>query len=339
MKPRLSAHPVYQPLKRAVMKNDSEAIESLLSSVVDATMLPALVHRAARWAFDAQSLEAFGLVMESRWGFEPLAEVGLEGKSLLLYMLNQSGEGSKAAKAFPDFLGVLVNAGIPLDHPEYHPHVPLSHVAAKNEVTLMRALLDAGADPDGNYRYLRPDGTSGHEWPPLLKVQTVPGVRLLLERGASPGAAAPLMPDALSGGLCYVLHKWKNEQELPALIDAFLANGGTWLTPMEMAWAAPIPLAVTVMMREVGHAWSSRYTAVPELWTSFFQEENALQERRHLLQELFVGRGLDLQQPSPYRFPWAEFVKESGSPRLKRQLALGAELPEPAPRVSKAPRF
>mgnify|MGYP007088681711 CR=1 FL=1 len=65
------------------------------------------------------------------------------------------------------------------------------------------------------------------------------------------------------------------------------------------------------------------------------QEE---QKRRHLLQELLVGRGLDLNAPSPYRFPWKEFIPEHGSELLKRLLKLDEALPAAVPRPGK-PRF
>lgn len=339
MPPRLSDHPAYQPLKRAVTKNQVDVAERVLTDVGDESVRRELVHRAARWAFLAQSLEAFALVLQERWGFSPDREITTGDEALVLFMLYKSGPGTDAASAFPAFVRAAVKAGIPLDHPRYHPHIPLAVAAGKTDVALMTALLDAGADPNGQYRYVQPDGQPGHSWPPLLLVQTVEGVRLLLERGANPGLAAPGSGEVMGGGISHVLHKWRNENELSALWEAFVAAGGAFLTPMETTAGEFNPLAVTIMIREVGHSLSAQYASMPELAERFLKEEVALQQRRHLLQDLLVGHGLDLNTPSPFRFPWKEFVQDSGSPRLKRQIALEDALPAVSSSKPGKPRF
>lgn len=321
----LSSHPVYQPLKRAVRKNDVAAIRALLEGVDNPSQKSSLAHRAARWAFEANALESFELVLSPLVGFSPQEELGTGDKVLLKHMVMKAGLGCVDESRFPLFLSAAVRAGVVLDHHRYGATPPLFYATCGNHVAVMRALLSAGADPN----WKGPDIAD----PIFVHCSSVDAVRLLLEFGVDSTAATSSLRGSLTGGICFLLHKWPREEELPALLDAFLDNGGTFVTPMEGIGGEKVPLAVTIMFRKVGSSPSWMHSLTPEIQEVIERAEQEEQKRRHLLQELLVGRGLDLNASSPYRFPWKEFIPEHGSERLKRLL----ELEEALPKASRPP--
>lgn len=326
----LSSHPVYQPLKRAVGKNDVATIRALLEGVDDPQHKSSLAHRAARWALEANALESFEFVLSPLAGFSPNKELGAGDKVLLKHMVMKAGLRGVDESRFPLFLSAAVRAGVVLDHHRYGATPPLFYATCGNHVAVMRALLSAGADPN----WKAPDIAD----PIFVHCSSVDAVRLLLEFGVDSTAATSSLRGSLTGGICFLLHKWPREEELPALLDAFLDNGGTFVTPMEGIGGEKVPLAVTIMFRKVGSSPSWMHSLTPEIQEVIERAEQEEQKRRHLLQELLVGRGLDLNASSPYRFPWKEFIPEHGSDRLKRLLELEENLPVAA-RPSAKPRF
>jgi len=338
MSSKISSHAMYTRLQRQVKKNDVLLVEQTLASIEEPDIRRQLVHRALRWAFRAKGLETFNLLLEPRWGFDPNREVSnSQTQALLLEMMNDAAKDIEGLKTFVLFLPALVQAGVPLEHPAYTPHQPLSlAVSSRFPSSMIKALLKAGADPDGMYRWST-EGTSSHVFPPLCSASSLHVVGLLLEYGASLGAPPFSMPHGIVGGVGYLLYTWPKDEELGQLWDMFEQAGGHFLTPMENGFGEMVPLAVNVLIQSLENPAWKKYPDSPAL-EKMKASDQKMMRRQHRLQELMVARGLDLYAPSPYRFPWAEFIKEKGSPLLQKKLEFEDTLPLPAP-SSKAPRF
>ncbi len=333
MNQRLSDHPVYVPLKRAVEKNDADAVQSLLWKVDSVEKRTDLTHRALRWAFAKQSLQSFEVLLSPPALFTPSIEVFEDhSRALWIEMINRHPAGS--VPELSAFVHSLVNAKLPLQHPNYGYHHPLDHAIRLDRLDWVEAFLKAGAHPDGGFGQAckNPNG------PPLLFATSVAMVELLLENGANVSAASPQSSFGVAGGMSHLLHQWPRENELGLLWDAFVRHGGSVESVMQMSNGDKVPLGVEIMFRQIQTPILKAFEVGSDVYEKLKEGDAKMRARRHLLQELLVGRGLDLKAASSYRLPWGEFIAESGSPRLQRQLELEKTLPK-AKSPGGKPRF
>lgn len=331
----LGNHPQYKPFARAVRRNEVEAMRALRPAFqATEASLTALSFRALGWAAQAGALFAFRELLRPEWAaINPAAVNSVQG-GLLGELIQSTEPGSMAESVFPALVKALVEAGVPLQSPQYVTQ-PLANAMFRHQLPVVKALLEAGADPDGLFRW-KEGATSAHGTPPLCSAQTLEMVDVLLKHGASPGAAPAGMSLGVFGGVYSVLHKWKNASELGALWDVMRNNGVTLETPVEDgAFGEAVPFATAVFERVP----DARIGQGKSAWADSFRKTYEFHlQKRALIQEMLVGRGFDLNGIASDGRAWGEHVVENGSSVLRRQFQLEQSLPAPA-RVSRGPRF
>lgn len=322
----LSNHPAYRALRRAVAKNATPTVLERLASVDDTAAREALVAAALLWAFEADALQTFEALLalpvhaadgsSERHGGLMAAVSGL--------VIRRASAHHPVAEAGP-YVAAMQAHGVSVFDPS-----ALGAAVALNHLAFARVLLEAGYDPDGDYR-----GSLGsakiHRCPPLCQAPSLAMVALLLKHKASLGAPPPFLPHGVLGGMGYVLCTWEKEHELGALWDLYVNAGGGFFTPMEASDGRQVPLAESVFVHSLDPMLRTAAQA-QEFLKAYTQSHDFRMARFLRLQELFVERGFDVFSPGPHGIAWVDFVREDGSPRLQRKLALEALSAPPHPR-------
>ncbi len=330
----LSQHPAYLPLQRVVKRNQLEKIQALREELNDDPVRGLLADRGLRWAVKAGAVEAFVELLEPEWGSDAARDVGSLQGGLLGEMIDLAEPNSLAEAHFPAFLKAAIAAGAPLESTDYVT-VPLTKAIASQREPLVKALLEAGADPNGLYRWSK-NGMASFGFPPLLQSQSLSQVALFLEHGASRSARRASMHEGVFGGVADLLFKWP-EAELNELWATLRSHGVTLDTLVESKNDELVPLGEALFARPMDPKYGPQM-GVSAMRSSFLRTYEKTQARRWKLQELMVNHGLDLMAIGPHGRSWASYVQEDGSPLLCRQLDLNRRLPSPAPR-RKGPRF
>lgn len=203
---------------------------------------------------------------------------------------------------------------------------PLVRAAQQDDLIYARALLEAGVDPDGEYRWQEGD-QGGHGFTPLHCARSMAMVELLLSKGASLSAAPA---GAELGGMAGVLMKWQHEADLPRLIERWVERGGRLDDPMESYRPAKMSLLSYVFQ----NVWEVKVSPASSDWHVW----QARRERAHVIQNVLVGNGwVDLDQADTQGVSWRQWVERYGSAPLQKKLAL--EEAEPSPSKASRPRF
>lgn len=205
---------------------------------------------------------------------------------------------------------------------------PLESVARRNQLGLAKALLAAGADPDGEYIWSK-GPRSGHGYPPLHSVQSVEMLDVLLSAGASHTANGPATHLA---GIVQLIVTWPRPEETAKVIECWMKHGGDVAKPLETDHPGDEKLSLLDVA--FATAWDKKRFVGLWNWAS-------MEGRIFALQETLVSRGwvdLDLDLEGYQGRPWAQWVQHHGSPRLQKKLALEG-LEHPAPAKASRPRF
>lgn len=310
MKP---SQPFLKKLRRQVARGAVEGIrESLQSLPVPQRQEVGL--RAARWAIGDGAAHSLRECLAKEHGVDPNGFLDLMVPSLV-HVVGEVSWGWKQDRGdletvVPALLTVLVEAhGGSL--PSYKTvESPLVKAAQQDDLVYARALLDAGVDPDGEYRW-KEGNRGGHGFTPLHCARSLEMVGLLLAGGASLSAAPA---GAALGGMAGVVLKWQHETDLPALIQVWLDHGGNLSEPME-GHGEPVSL-LDYIFRAVWEQKVSATSSDAPVWQS-------RRQRAHLLQTLLIGNGwVDLNHTDAQGVSWREWVDRYGSSPLQKKLAL-----------------
>jgi hypothetical protein len=332
MKVSPSKLPEYKTFKRAVQRNDLEGMRSLASTLESlGVSLPSLSGRALEWAAAAGSLLAFRELLTPAWkALRP-------NDDILVRLIRQTEPDTLAESVFPALIQALQQAGVALESTAYTTQ-PLEEAVFRQHFKVIKALLEAGADPEGLYRW-KEGSTGSYGTSPLCSAKTIEIVDLLLRHGANPGSASSGSGHGMFGGVYTVLSEWKNRSELPRLWNTMVANGVGPETLVEESGLSEstLSLASAVFERRPSESFVQRMQKTV-LGASFQKKHEERLQQRAEIQELLVSQGFDLSGLASDGRTWGEHVLEHGSSRLARLVRLDKHLPAPTIRRP-GPRF
>lgn len=324
--------PEYKAFRRAVERNDVEGMRSLAPALESlGVALPDLASRALGWATAAGTLMAFRELLTPAWkALRP-------NDDILVRLIRQTEPDTLAESVFPAIVEALQQAGVALQSTAYVTQ-PLGEAVFRQHFKVIQALLEAGADPEGLFRW-KESCVASYGTSPLCSAQTIEIVGLLLRHGANPGAASSGGGQGMFGGVYTVLCEWKNRSELPRLWNTMVANGVGPETLVEESGLseATVSLASAVFEQRPSDSTVQRMKRTA-LGASFQEKHEEHLLHRAEIQELLVSQGFDLSGLASDGRTWGEHVLEHGSPKLARLVQLDQDLPAPSPRRL-GPRF
>lgn len=306
------SQPFLRKLRRHVTRGNVVGIRESLQSL-PSPQRQEIGQRAARWAVGDGSVDSLRECLAKEHGVDPSGFLDIMVPSLVHVL----GEVSWSWKQDRDDLEIIVPALLAVlveahggKLPSYKKVVsPLVKAARQDDLPYARALLGAGVDPDGEYRW-QEGSQGGHGPTPLHSAHSLPMVQLLLSNGASLSAAPP---GSGLGGMGGVVMNWKNKADLPVLIESWLERGGSLNEPMDRGDHPSLSLLDYVFR----HVWEQNVSPDLDL---LWQERR---DRAHLVQNLLASNGwVDLSHRDSQGVSWREWVDLYGSLQLQKQLAL-----------------
>ena len=324
---KMSKDARYKRLLSAVKKADASAV-CLTMEEIPREYWQVMAVKVAQWAIEHNQVDCLKVSLLPRWGHSTVDSMVDSGHNTLLhwlvYISHQKTFDGKPLDT-EKLLAVLLAANARMEDPS-HGDNPLSMAIKNNDVRMAGCLLDAGADPTGLYRYQKSPGSAGHHhWPAFCMAANIPMVEFLLDKGVPYTHATPGDP---VGGIAALLMNWPKEDEIPALVQAWLNRGGDVHAELESPYGPGMSLSDYAFDRAMELNEEPRGPG---------QEARHEHRRQRLfrIQEALVLAGCSLETQASSGKTWGELVEEKGSPRLlvKVRLERHATPASPAPRV------
>ena len=327
---KLTQHPLYKVARKAVTKNDLVLLRDTLDAF-EGFERADMAFRSALWAVTMNQPDCFREALRGARHTELLQkEKSTLVPSLLHAIVEESSQRLSAQSSFEHkaFVGAWVQAGGELEAQRFS-HQPLLKAAQSEDVSMVNALLEAGADPDGLYQWTN-GASSSASHPPLCSTSSVEVFKALLEGGADAGAQSSAMK---SCALWVALTRFAVVDKVPQAIQAWVACGGDALAPLTKDEPDTSSIACLAFFHEVTQPEPEWHESARKMMNGIWAADR---QRIFQIQEHLVATGFDLGQPSPFGVTWADLVLMHGSPRLKTMIRLEAIEAPAAP--SRRPR-
>lgn len=315
----------YQRMRRAVAADDPSTLaEALSASPREVWVVMAL--KAAAWSIEQGSVKCLREALSRQWAWDVVDLMPNKNHPTLLHLLVDQINVARRSQRKPidkrRLLQALVDAGADLEN-ESTTDKPLVLAVRYNDLEMVEALLDAGANPRPGHR--TPSTTLA--CPPFCEATSLEMVDLLLKKEVPYTHAAP---SEMLGGIGALLLKWRDENQLRRLVSLWLKHGGKMDEPLEAPYGPSMSLGDFVFDLASELNEPPRGPAQAELHES-------TRQRLFLIQEALVLAGLPLTTTTSSGKTWGELVMEKGSPRLQVQWSLenvdAATAPRSRPRM------